>query len=212
MMKLCIEFLLKIIRLFYFSSLRRTGDGKGSEKLDKNSLDISAFQAIFKEKLVEIINKSIDSLFYTEKLIDLISALFDESTKSLEDFNILENSFDFLSALLGYSENVDSLENFILTKKQTEFNSFSIKGLLNSYSSIRQHFSHSFIKLCKACHSQKRFSFLSYIFSFIFDVSSNLNKEQEKNSTEFFEFFSTLLELYLSSPENYTCKNMNNFS
>ena len=114
MMKMCIEFLLKIVKVFYFSSL-----SKNNEIVTEKNFSIQkTFQTFNKEDLMENINKSIDSLFYTEKFIDLIIALLNKTTKSIEDVNIIENSFDFLCGLLRFSENYNDLEKFILSQKQ----------------------------------------------------------------------------------------------
>ena len=134
MMKMCIEFLLKIVKVFYFSSL-----SKNNEIVTEKNFSIQkTFQTFNKEDLMENINKSIDSLFYTEKFIDLIIALLNKTTKSIEDVNIIENSFDFLCGLLRFSENYNDLEKFILSQKQNEFKVLSTYGLLNSNYSIRK--------------------------------------------------------------------------
>ena len=204
MMKMCIEFLLKIVKVFYFSSL-----SKNNEIVTEKNFSIQkTFQTFNKEDLMENINKSIDSLFYTEKFIDLIIALLNKTTKSIEDVNIIENSFDFLCGLLRFSENYNDLEKFILSQKQNEFKVLSTYGLLNSNYSIRIHFSNSLIKLAITCNSKKSFSFLLFMFSFIFEIFGNFNKEQERNSAELFDFFSTLLELYLKNSIEYNCNSL----
>ena len=62
----------------------------------------------------------------------MIVNFINKTTKSIEDVNIIENSFDFLCGLLRFSENYNDLEKFILSQKQNEFKVLSTYGLLNS--------------------------------------------------------------------------------
>ena len=245
MNNICIEFLIKIVKIFYFSSLNKyetykktvnnltkilstlsLGDNmttsigpqasssnlstrKNSnviKKSNSNSSNINALDNYFIETgLGDFILKSFDHQSLIPNLVQIISSLVTKSNRTKEESEIIETAFEFLSVIIPFSTDYETVEKSILTDKS--FITISLYGLLNENNSVRVLFSNSLIKLCKLLESSNRFGMISYMFLGNFELIENISKDLERNSNELFEFFSYLLEMYLNEPNKFLFSN-----
>jgi len=221
MTKISIIFLLKIIRIFYFSSLNKfevyreinNNDFKSSAKQQKEEIDLSRrksasfeigeLELLFSGKIGEEIYNSLNYEYLFSIFVETLLKLINNNDTSSEAINVIETSFEFLTGILGFAKNIEVIESKLTGEKENDFEKIVFYGILSENISIRTIFSRSMIKLTKICNLQRRFTMLSFIFSFIFNFISNLNSEQEKYSSELFEFFSFLFEIYLSNTSDF---------
>ncbi len=178
---------------------------KGSSKIDENTLE-SFFSGDLGDKIIN----SLDYNANSENMMNLLCNLMEIPTRSREENSILETSFAFLIGILGFAPSVSNVEKKITESSGNQTNSFeriSMYGVLNNDSQTRILFSNSLITLSKACQHFKRFELLAYLFNFTFKIITNMEKEQEINSSELFDFFSTLFEIYLSDTKEFELGN-----
>lgn len=171
--------------------------GHSSSKIDQSVLE-KLFIGDLGDKIISSINYKANSY----NLLSLLSNLILIPLKTNEENSIFETSFSFLIGILGFAPEANEIEKKLIEAKD-EFEKISLFGLLNKDSSTRILFSNSLITLCAACQENKRFDLLSYLFSFTFKIITGMGAEQEANSAELFDFFSSLFEIYLSNPKAF---------
>ena len=213
MTKTSIIFLLKIVRIFYFSSLNKfvayreinrankitKDDNDLAKKKSNGSFEIYELETLFSGQVGEEIYNTLNFDFLFDLFVETLLKLINKNETSIETINTIETTFEFLTGVLGFGKNIQDIENKLTGQKNIDFKNIVFYGILSENISIRTIFSRSMIKLTKICNLQKRYNMLAFIFSIIFNFISNLNSEQEKYSSELFEFFSFLFEIYLSN-------------
>jgi ubiquitin carboxyl-terminal hydrolase 34 len=186
---ICIQYLLKIIRIFYFSSLGSCDSANSNTQLE------GLFQGELGAKILSSLNYKDLSL----QLFNLLTNIIAKTNKLPEDYNIIHNSFEMLTGLISYGK--EDIEELLTVVKKAEFKSIVLYGLLNENYLLREKFSNALIKLARLCANRR------IIINFLFDGSLNLvldigSNLSEKNSAELFDYFSYLIEIYISCNED----------
>ena len=173
MTKVSIIFLLKIVRIFYFSSLNKFVSYREINKIDfKNiskakddnneltkkksvSFEIDELETLFSGNIGEEIYNTLNFNFLFNLFIETLLTLINKNDSNVEDINIIETTFEFLTGILGFAKNVNELEDKLTGEKQNDFEKIVFYGILSENISIRTIFSRSMIKLTKICNIQK---------------------------------------------------------
>ncbi len=205
MNNICLDLLLRIVRIFYSSSLNKfeiylniTKQISEKEAREEKTDLKNFFSGELGDKIINTLNYKTN----TVNLLNLLSSLIEISNRSREENSILENSFGFLINILGFAPDTEEMEKIVLQNIDV-FEKISIYALLNNEFSTRQLFLNSLIILSKVCQFNLQFNFLAYMFSFTFNAISNMQKEQEANSSELFSFLSTIFEIYLANTKEF---------
>ena len=167
-----------------------------SKRKSSSVMDSNELKNFFKGELSDKILNSCSNPEIILNLIESLNRLTDISNKSEEESNIFLNSFSFLTCLLGFAPNVAENERSILGSYKKEFEHICFFGIINKDPNTRILFSDSLITLSIAAAENKRFEFISYLFTFVFRIIENMKEDQEKNSSELFDLFSNLFDLY----------------
>jgi ubiquitin carboxyl-terminal hydrolase 34 len=183
-----------------------TKDDTDLSKKASSSFEIDELENLFSGKIGEEIYNSLNFDYLFGLFVETLLKLINKNDTTVEAINTIETTFEFLTGVLGFAKNVEELEVKLTGEKQNDFEKIVFYGILSENISIRTIFSRSMIKLTKICNLQKRFYMLYFILSIIFKFISHLNVEQEKNSTELFEFFSFLFEIYLSNTKEFEAR------
>ena len=186
-----------------FKNFTKKEDNNELTRKQSASFEIDELETLFSGNIGEEIYNTLNFDFLFNLFIETLLRLINKNDSNVEDINIIETSFEFLTGILGFAKNVNELEDKLTGNKQNDFEKIVFYGILSENISIRTIFSRSMIKLTKICNIQKRFNMISFIFSIIYKFISNLSAEQEKSSSELFEFFSSLFEIYLSNPKEF---------
>jgi len=167
----------------------------------------SELENFFSGELGDKILNSVKNKDIVINLIEVLSSLTDNKTRTEEETNIIVNSFSFLCGLLGFSPNSSDIEKSLIDTKSKEFKNICLFGILNKEENTRILFSNSLITLCNAAKFKKIFKFIHYLFTFIFLVIENMDQNLEKISSEIFDLFSNLFEVYLSCEDEIVKSN-----
>jgi ubiquitin carboxyl-terminal hydrolase 34 len=206
MNNICFEFLLKIVKIFYITSLTKSENYKKTNDIlsreRSGSVDVvDELECLFSSELGDIILKNLDYSSLLTNLLELLNNIVPKKNKSVEENTIINTSYELVSICIPYTTEHEIIEKIIIENKN--FINVSLYGLLHSSLQIRFIFSTALIKMCKLLEFSDRFNIILYFFKNIFELIQNISKEVEKNSNELFEFFSYLLEIYLSNPDRF---------
>lgn len=237
-----LELVLKILKVFYSCALNKYNHYIQIYIPHGNSTkESSTIENLFKSELTQnIINKEFNYTKLAYRLLDLLIFYSnhrknnikekDKAIFSQEEIAIIENSFEFLTLIVGFEEDISQIYDLMKSELMTEVILF---GITNSCLSIRVKFTEYLIKLCKVCEYSNRISIFVSILSNMFDLVNVINnetieiddeigddvkltyerklsnrtvymsKEGITNYTDFFDFFCSLLEIYVLSPAKY---------
>ena len=203
-------------------SNKKENEEKELSRKKSVQLDTNLLEKIFEGELGTTILASLNSIQLIKNLIDLLINFNSKQKIGNEDADILENSFELFCALLSFSEQGQEIESLILKEKKEDFSKLCLHGLLNKNLSIREKYCYSLIKLAKILTHYKKFDLVSFLFYELFKFINSIenydpnklagntnslnNKNNENtnlNTTELFEFFSNLFEIYLSHKDTF---------
>jgi len=187
MNNICLELLIKIIKIFYSCSFMKYDYYKYI--IFDNNIN---FDYNFSE-IQDLIWKIIDYKKVIDNLIKLISLLTTNySGFSDEEELILQNAFEFFILILTFIEDANTLESILLGENLKQIIVF---GVLNKSPSIKNRFTGCLVKLCKMCNYSQNFKLLGYVFAIFLSM---IQQNAEGLSIEFFNFFATIFEDYLN--------------
>lgn len=188
MSNICVKFLLRIVKIFYISSLN-----KQEKYLNvNNTIARTSSVEVFTDDISSKIFKSLNYNTLLTQLLSLIDNLVNKKQKSVEENDIILTSYELTTTLIPYSEEFEKIEKQIVENKNLIDITFF--GILNQSEEFRIIFSLSTIKLCKLLEYRERYNLIAYFFNNVYEEIKKL----KFSSNEFFEFFSYLLEIYLS--------------
>lgn len=220
--------MLKILKIFYFSSLQKfeiykqtnkvmeryvkeTTESTATpneeniefEKKNSSNFDINRLEDLFSSKLGEMVLNQFDHYGLVKSLLELIVSFINKQSKSKssEKIDIINTSFELVVGLIPFGDKIEQIEQEVISSDN--FSNACLYGLLNDSFSIRKTFSESLIKLCKLLEYSNRFELIAFLFTKILTLVEDMSPEIEKNSNELFEFFSYLIEIYLSNPAKF---------
>ena len=162
MNKICLEILLKIVRIFYFSSLNkfesyRLINESKLEKIEEKPSNSSMLVDMFSGELGDEILNCLDYNLITESILDLLLFFANKDLKSYEDISISDTAFELLNGILCYAPNSDQLEATLINNKSNEFKNIALFGLLNNNFAIRNLFSSSLVKYARSINDMSSF-------------------------------------------------------
>ena len=112
-------------------------------------------ETLFSGNIGEEIYNTLNFNFLFNLFIETLLTLINKNDSNVEDINIIETTFEFLTGILGFAKNVNELEDKLTGEKQNDFEKIVFYGILSENISIRTIFSRSMIKLTKICNIQK---------------------------------------------------------
>lgn len=221
MFKTSIIYILRILRILYFSSLNKfekyrnlNSNLKSVEtpvidlkNKSSSSFDLNEVQNIFSGEIGTLVYESLDYQLLFDLFLRTLLSLIESDMIDNDNVNLIEINFDFLTGILSLSLVSDELENKLKRERRQDFEKIIYFGILHTNISIRSIFSKSLIRLIRLCSDLKRYELISFIFSIAFNFISKLTSNQKKYSTELFEFFSFLFEIFFLNREEIKIEN-----
>lgn len=204
---ICLKYLIKIIRIIFFSSLTKHKSFRDTKIFSRHSdsTDNQNLEVIFEGELGDIILSSFDYQDMTKKLISLLSSIINKNNKLNDDKDIIENTFEMLICIIAYSDD----DNILLKENRKEFRNIVVYGLLNQNQNIRMKFANSLVRLVKICH--ERSNLINHLFEESYELIVKIDSGYEKQSAELFEFFANIFEIYIKLDKTNSIVDQNEF-
>lgn len=237
MENICLQLLIKIVKIFFNASLNRydfyhllntSSPSKIGKKENKDSivkgmedlnlyssdivinnghnekierkqsnLDTNALIDLMKGDLGETIYKSFNFPSIIENLEKIMVNLSGPNRANTEEENyIIENAFEFLIGVITFSEDKEEYNKLAFNENLSKIISF---GIFHSKHTVREKFANILIKFTKYCEYVKNYNLVIFLVESSVNLSTGGVSAKSTFSDEFFEVFSSLLEIVFKS-------------
>jgi len=157
MQKKSIEYLFKITKIFFNSSLTKyisPTSLKSDQPLRQGSSSIvssSELTHLFEGKLSEKILNNFNYQDLSSNILDLLVILMLKKERTEEENRIIRISYEFLILMAGFSPKMTFVEKMLTITKFESFIKITKIGILNDSTHLRAIISTSLIRLIKIC-------------------------------------------------------------